>query len=95
MPRSAAQTKNRIREVAFDLFYRRGYNRVGIEEIAEASSITKRTLYAHFESKDALVGDVLEAQNDLSIAQIQKWGETLDGTADEVIDQLFLDLAKS
>lgn len=44
----------RIRRVAFDLFYRRGYRAVGINEIIREAGVAKASFYQHFPSKDAL-----------------------------------------
>ena len=42
---------------------RKGFVRVGVDEIATAAGLTKRTLYAHFEEpKDALLAAVLASQ---------------------------------
>ena len=53
-PRGAALASH-IAEVAAELFYQRGINLVGVDAIANAAGITKRTLYRHFASKDNLV----------------------------------------
>jgi AcrR family transcriptional regulator len=63
MSRSAAKTKRRILDAAYELFYRKGFNRVGVDEIAAASRVTKRSLYYHFKSKDELLASVLELQH--------------------------------
>ena len=47
MPRNAEQTQKRILDAAYVLFRRRGYSRVSMDEIAAATSVTKRTLYYH------------------------------------------------
>lgn len=47
-------TKQIIIETASQLFYARGYNLVGINEIIEKSGIAKATLYNHFKSKEEL-----------------------------------------
>ena len=67
MPRSAAVTRKRILDAAYVEFRRKGYARVGVDEIAIAAKVTKRTLYYHFESKDALLAAVLERQHELAI----------------------------
>jgi AcrR family transcriptional regulator len=67
MPRSAAATRKRILDAAYVEFRRKGYARVGVDEIAIAAKITKRTLYYHFDSKDALLAAVLERQHELAI----------------------------
>ena len=43
-----------ILETALDLFYTRGYDAVGVQEIAERSGVTKPTLYYYFKSKYGL-----------------------------------------
>lgn len=47
-----ADTRQMIIDTASDLFYERGYNLVGINEIIEKSGIAKATLYNHFKSKE-------------------------------------------
>ena len=44
-----------ILETALDLFYTRGYDAVGVQEIAERSGVTKPTLYYYFKSKYGLL----------------------------------------
>lgn len=47
--------RERILAAATDLFTAQGINATGIEQLATAATVSKRTLYAHFPSKDALV----------------------------------------
>ena len=47
--------KERILETADRLFYLRGIRAVGVDTIAAEIGISKRTLYNHFPSKDALI----------------------------------------
>jgi AcrR family transcriptional regulator len=58
--RSRDSTRQKIIDAAYDLFYEKGFNRVSVDEIAAKSGITKRTLYDHFESKDAMLAVVLD-----------------------------------
>src|ERR1700730_17691019 len=51
--------RDRILQVASDLFYRHGIRAVGVEAIAEAAETNKMTLYRHFPSKDGLVAEYL------------------------------------
>lgn len=55
-PRRAA---DRIRDTAFDLFYREGIRAVGVEEIVSQAGVTKPSLYRAFESKDELIAAYL------------------------------------
>src|ERR1017187_5172821 len=49
----------RILETADRLFYLRGIRAVGVDTIAAEIGISKRTLYNHFPSKDALIAAYL------------------------------------
>src|SRR6185437_9637961 len=54
--------RERIFEVAKDLFYRLGIRAVGVESIVAAAGATKMSLYRSFPSKD-----------DLVVAYLQDW----------------------
>ena len=64
-----------------------------LEEIASAARLTKRTLYYHFASKDALLTAVLEAQHRLALDAFRTFGNRLSGSAEAIIDGLFRELA--
>src|SRR5882724_7072027 len=51
--------KDRILETADRLFYLQGLRAVGVDTIAAEIGISKRTLYNHFPSKDALISAYL------------------------------------
>lgn len=55
-PRRAA---DRIRDTAFELFYREGIRAIGVEEIVNRAGVTKPSLYRAFESKDELAATYL------------------------------------
>jgi AcrR family transcriptional regulator len=93
MARSAAATRRRILETAYELFYRNGFARVGVDLVATRAGVTKRTLYYHFASKDALLAAVLEQQHELSLARIRQWGERLPLAPGPMVEALFADLA--
>lgn len=52
--------KERILETADKLFYLQGIRAIGVDTIAAEIGISKRTLYNHFPSKDALIAAYLE-----------------------------------
>lgn len=93
MPRSGDQTRRRILDAAYKLFRRKGYTRVSMDEIAAATTVTKRTLYYHFKSKDSLLAAMLEAQHRLALAAFKTFGDKLSGSPEAVVDALFEDLA--
>jgi AcrR family transcriptional regulator len=93
MPRNSQRTRQRILDAAYVLFRRKGYARVSMDEIAAATTVTKRTIYYHFTSKDELLAAVLEAQHLLALAAFRTFGDKLSGSPEEIIDTLFRDLA--
>jgi AcrR family transcriptional regulator len=52
--------RERLSEVAADLFYRKGIHTVGVEEIVKQAGVAKISLYRSFRSKDDLVVAYLE-----------------------------------
>jgi len=52
--------KERILKTADKLFYLKGIRAIGVDTIAAEIGISKRTLYNHFPSKDALITAYLE-----------------------------------
>ena len=52
--------KERILQTADKLFYLQGIRAIGVDTIAAEIGISKRTLYNHFPSKDALIAAYLE-----------------------------------
>ncbi len=47
--------RERILRTAADLFHAQGVTTTGIDQLAATASVSKRTLYKHFATKDALV----------------------------------------
>jgi AcrR family transcriptional regulator len=93
-----SDTRQRILDVALDLFTEQGYDGTSLRQIAEQLSITKAAIYYYFESKedilmalhmrlhdfgkDALVRIGQEAPVSLAL-----WEELLDGIVDEMLSQ--------
>ena len=69
---SAPTTKERIPIVALRLFAEKGYEATSMREIAEHLGITKPALYYHFDSKEAIVRELL---HDLlgQVAELVSW----------------------
>ncbi|MGO4639932.1 TetR/AcrR family transcriptional regulator [Mesorhizobium sp. 2RAF45] len=94
VPRSSDQTRPDILQAAYKLFRRRGFFRVGMDEIARTAGVTKRTLYYHFDSKDALLTAVLASQHERAFGAFQTYGIDLSGGPEQLIDKLFGGLAR-
>ncbi|MEU8874383.1 helix-turn-helix domain-containing protein [Streptomyces javensis] len=53
--RKKAATRQKIADAALRLFLERGYEEVGIREVAAEADVAVTTLFSHFASKEALV----------------------------------------
>ena len=67
------ETRELIIDTASDLFYKKGYNLTGINEIIAEAGIAKATLYSHFRSKEDLCIAYLEARDETLIENISKF----------------------
>src|SRR5947209_16233969 len=47
--------RERLVAAAIELFYRQGFNAVGIDRVIAIAGVTKTTFYKHFEGKDDLM----------------------------------------
>jgi TetR/AcrR family transcriptional repressor of nem operon len=57
----AAQTRNRIVEVAAEAFTTQGIHATGLADVMAAAGLSHGGFYRHFESKDQLVAEACEA----------------------------------
>src|SRR5271165_4232693 len=77
--------RDKVFQVAADLFYRRGIRAVGVEEIVKRAGVAKISLYRNFASKDDLVVAYLE---DRSRAFLRQWDEAFVRYRDDPRAQL-------
>ena len=61
-PLSTPTCVERILAAADRLFYAKGIRAVGVDAVAAAAGVSKRTLYNHYPSKDALIAAYLQAR---------------------------------
>src|SRR5258705_12915793 len=57
-----ARPAERILAAADKLFYAQGIRAVGVDAVAAEADVSKRTLYAHYPSKDDLIAAYLTAR---------------------------------
>ena len=93
MPRSPQQTQARIVDAAHVMFWRNGFVRASLDDIAEEAHVTKRTLYQHFRSKDDLMAAVLLQASELSMQRLRRYFDQSYDTPAAFLDALFGDLA--
>lgn len=63
--------RQHIIQVASNLFYSKGYNLTGINEIISEAGIAKATLYSHFKSKEDICIAYLQYKNDTFTKEIK------------------------
>ncbi len=64
-------TEGRILDAAERIFLSRGFHRVSMDELARELAMSKKTLYAHFASKDELVAGIMRRRVQRSDAEFQ------------------------
>lgn len=67
------KTKDLIVQTASELFYNKGYNLTGINEIIATAGIAKATLYSHFKSKEDLCIAYLEEKDRVLLDDLKKF----------------------
>lgn len=89
--RRRARLKAEIFDVAVDLFAKRGYDAVTVEEIAVAADIAKGTFFNYFPTKDHL----LVEYRHMLLDEIHAYGDALEGdSARELVRAYFRALAR-
>ena len=83
--KSTRNTKGRIIEAAWQLFYRQGYDDTTVEEIIAESGTSRGSFYHYFEGKDALLSTVSYHFDQ----KYEELAETMDPDTDR-FDQLML-----
>ncbi|MEU6258522.1 helix-turn-helix domain-containing protein [Streptomyces sp. NPDC047043] len=68
--RKKAQTRKALSEAAVRLFTERGFDNVGVREVAEEADVSVTTLFKHFPSKEALIFDEDEGREASLIAAV-------------------------
>jgi AcrR family transcriptional regulator len=72
---SRGNTRQRIQDVALELFSEHGYEKTSLREIAEHLGVTKAALYYHFRTKEDLVASIVEDLN-RPVEELIEWAES-------------------
>ena len=94
---AGASTRERILDVALDLFTDQGFDGTSMREIAERLNITKPAIYHHFASKDEILmalhmrlhefGKAALARLAGQTVTLQVWGSLLNELLDQMLAQ--------
>src|SRR5215510_15826459 len=71
-------TRNRVYEVAAEVFHRKGYDNTSMSDVASAAGLTKAGLYHHVSSKESLLFTVLDSGLDLTESYVVAPLETIE-----------------
>jgi AcrR family transcriptional regulator len=79
---AGAGTRDRILQVAYDLFAGLGFSRVSMRQVAAAAGVTKPALYYHFRDKESLFEECL-ADFDEALAATMRRAAKRRGSVDD------------
>ncbi|GHJ39916.1 TetR/AcrR family transcriptional regulator [Streptomyces sp. TS71-3] len=88
--RRGEELRRHILFAAKDVFLETGYERASMDTVATRAGTSKRSLYAHFESKDKLFLAVLELVRDLYLVKLR----TPDAYAEDPVEAVALFCAR-
>jgi AcrR family transcriptional regulator len=96
-PEEALSTRERILNVALDLFIEKGFDKTSLREIAEQLGFTKAALYYHFASKNDILMALHMRLHDFGREALQHiqaepvtleiWSNLLDQLVDQMLAQ--------
>jgi AcrR family transcriptional regulator len=78
LPPAPKTGRERLVAAGIELFYRRGFGAVGIDQVIAAAGVTKTTFYKHFESKDDLMVAAVQRRDEW---ESQAWGRAVQKLA--------------
>jgi AcrR family transcriptional regulator len=87
--RGEPSARERLIEIATELFYQEGIRAIGIDTVVARSGVSKSSLYRTFASKDELVAAFAEEQNRRFWLWWEETIERHDGAPREQIEALF------
>jgi AcrR family transcriptional regulator len=81
--------REHIIDVALNLFYQGGFNATGVDKITAESGVTKKTIYAHFKSKDELILATLRKRDERFRNDFMRGVERLGKTPRKRLNAIF------
>src|ERR1700684_3380717 len=85
MARRGNELRDHILWVAKDVFLEMGFERASMDALAARAATSKRTLYAHFESKDKLFLAVVDLVGELYLDRLGTPEDYDEDTAEAVV----------
>ena len=85
-------TRDRVFEVAAEVFHRKGYDNTSMSDVATAAGLTKAGLYHHVSSKESLLYTVLDTGLDMTESYVMKPLEAITDPLDRLKTMIDLHL---
>ena len=85
MARRGDELREHILWAAKDVFLEMGFERASMDVVAARAATSKRSLYAHFESKDRLFLAVVELVRELYLGRLKTPGDYSDDDAEAIV----------
>ncbi|MCW2890899.1 MAG: Transcriptional regulator, TetR family [Actinomycetia bacterium] len=85
MARRGEQLRQHILRTAKDVFLETGFERASMDVVAARAATSKRSLYAHFESKDKLFLAVVDLVRELYLDKLKTPADYGEDTAEAVV----------
>lgn len=89
--------RTRILKCAIHLFYQKGYDAVGVQELATAAGVSKPTLYYYFKSKLGLLEALLKEECEPICERLERIADGYQGEPKDTLYELacaFVDIAR-
>jgi len=90
-----SKARDRLLRTASAIFYSKGINTVGVEELVSRAQVTRATFYRHFPSKDDLIVAYLRMTDELVRAEVgaitesgRSARDTINAIAGWIVDQI-------
>lgn len=85
MARRGAKLREHILWTAKDVFLELGFERASMDAVAERAATSKRTLYAHFESKDKLFLAIVDLVREIFLDTLKTPGDYAEDAGEAVV----------
>lgn len=89
---TANKTRNKIVDIARQVFAKQGYENTTMNDIAVASNRGRRTLYTYFKNKESLYYAVIEGEMDRISENMNKVAQTNMNVEDKLVEIIYTHL---
>jgi AcrR family transcriptional regulator len=85
---NTGERKAQILDLATRIFYRDGYEKASLQEIAEKAGITKAAIYYHFRNKEEILFDLVSSLSDRLVFDLKQINQKREDPVDQLKEML-------